>query len=351
MEKRQIESIQGLRGLTIIFIFLSHWGTMQICSMPDMWINRLYGGGEGGVSLFLIISGFVITLGHIDKEKKESGLVFWWNHIKKILPIHWVTLLVCICLWGVGDIRKLVCNFFLLQSLIPNNEFYFSYNMVTWYLSVTSVLYFLSPFFIKILKKIRKMPTGLILFLLCGLYFFEIFYSMFLWDNSIGMWQIYICPFFRAIDYFSGGILAILFLDRNDAIKKERNSLKFSTLEFCCLILMCITMWGFYRVNIIKYIVIFFWPMGMISVWIIAQGKGIFSNRLLERGIFNKIGDMSFEIFMWHHIVLRILRNIKWVNINIWTNLIWAIVLTGILSVFSYVMLDFRKKRKRKEKI
>lgn len=60
---KKIQSLQGLRAVAFIFILISHCG-----------IN--FGGfGEWGVSVFFILSGFLMSYNYVGKIKILMGLL------------------------------------------------------------------------------------------------------------------------------------------------------------------------------------------------------------------------------------------------------------------------------------
>ena len=84
--KKRLESIQALRAIAFILVFLSH--------------TELTLTGPAGVSLFLMISGFCMTYTYLDKPDRVpeanlcSSLAFAKRKILKLYPLHLVTLLM-----------------------------------------------------------------------------------------------------------------------------------------------------------------------------------------------------------------------------------------------------------------
>lgn len=86
-----IRSIQGLRGLSILLVFLSHWyaGANSLNLIPQHWLVSLslLNLGKYGVELFFMISGFVIVkslVGHGD------SISFFIDRFARIYPVFLV---------------------------------------------------------------------------------------------------------------------------------------------------------------------------------------------------------------------------------------------------------------------
>ena len=132
------ESLQALRGLAFAGIFLGHF--------------YYFGWTPVSVSVFFVLSGFLLTIRNKDGNEKSgfkdtvSGA---WNRIRKLYPLHLVLMVICIPLTiyraGYFDpmdiLIKVVCNVFLIQSLVPNSDIAASLNGVSWYLSTILILY------------------------------------------------------------------------------------------------------------------------------------------------------------------------------------------------------------------
>lgn len=170
MEKRII-GLQGLRAVAFIAIFISHTSVGNFTQF-----------GDWGVSIFLILSGFVMALSYLNREESisltpRSVIGFAWNKIKKLYSLHIVMMLSCIliALYDVFiihtiTIKKLIIDVFLhtflLQIWIPNSQYYVTLNVVSWHLCVCVLLYLVFPFVLKFFDGMIK-NMMLIMPLLC----------------------------------------------------------------------------------------------------------------------------------------------------------------------------------------
>ena len=196
-EKGFIKSIQGLRGYAIIFVFLSHCNQSFSCF------------GALGVSIFIMLSGYLSMRKYSVKDSLELFRLLK-KRLKKFYPLHLITLLLAIPFtWGDllgAEAAKhwavLALNALLLQSWIPIRNVYFSYNAVSWYLSITIFFTLITPLMIKFIQRLK----GITLYILFGTGIL----SQFIWcrlciDSSYAHWLIYICPVTRSLEFFMGG--------------------------------------------------------------------------------------------------------------------------------------------------
>ena len=81
IKNERINSIQGLRAIAFLAIFISHTG-----------IGSLGALGAWGVSVFFVLSGFLMMYNYYNKESiPKFGFRFAWNKIKKLYSLHVIT--------------------------------------------------------------------------------------------------------------------------------------------------------------------------------------------------------------------------------------------------------------------
>lgn len=95
MAKFYIKSLDGLRGLAVILVFLFHFGRLSFISLG-------FEAGWIGVQLFFVLSGYLIT--RILLEQKEVGLStylkkFYWRRGLRIFPLYFGYLVILTALF------------------------------------------------------------------------------------------------------------------------------------------------------------------------------------------------------------------------------------------------------------
>lgn len=136
--KNKIQSFQLIRAVAITLIFLSHCENLM--RIND--INCLKYLGGAGVSIFIALSGF-LTAKKYDDLDNSSAIVLYKRRWKQFYKNHYFTFVLSVPL-TIGVLKRsifqwlvqLVANLSLTQSLIPISSVYFSFNAVSWYLSL-----------------------------------------------------------------------------------------------------------------------------------------------------------------------------------------------------------------------
>jgi peptidoglycan/LPS O-acetylase OafA/YrhL len=112
----RIKTLDGLRGLSIILVFLNHLGF------------GLFEGGYVGVDVFFVISGFVITRSIRNHYGDPDFLsAFYERRIRRLLPSLITTILVC---YGISQLffdasDRLTINSSILPSALGFSNLFF----------------------------------------------------------------------------------------------------------------------------------------------------------------------------------------------------------------------------------
>lgn len=203
--RKKNKAFQGLRGYAIILIFLSHFNFMNNAKGVNIttWLGGL------GVELFILLSGFLLIENHGNGNIEIKK--YFVHKIKKFYPLHIVTLAIAIPFsikallsLDIKTIASLISNALLVQTWVPASNFYFGFNAVSWYLSITVFFIVVSRLVVKFWNKISLKMTIVVIgcifiiqLLVCGL----------TKSLIISHWIIYVAPFVRLLDFIIGGEL------------------------------------------------------------------------------------------------------------------------------------------------
>ena len=150
--------IDGLRGLAIIFIVLSHFNQLNFVS--------------GGVNIFFVISGYLIT--HILLSQKINPVVFYQTRFKKLYPdLFLISLITFLLFLLLGDFHQwslilrsfiastlIIYNFFLIKiGIIYGQEEYINPFLHFWAMCVIVQFYLVFPFILKFIFFFKKKFT------------------------------------------------------------------------------------------------------------------------------------------------------------------------------------------------
>ena len=168
---KYIPALDGLRGYAVLLVLAQHW------LGNDHFLNK-FNNGVIGVTLFYVLSGFLIT-GILLKNKKESSEIglkaqlknFWTRRILRIFPIYYLILLLLI-IFGFQDIRN---QFVYFSTYTQNILFYssdqnFGYLIHFWSLAIEEQFYLIWPVLI-LLVRFERIPLLIALTIASGIFF------------------------------------------------------------------------------------------------------------------------------------------------------------------------------------
>lgn len=318
------------RAVFILLIFLYHAGVLPI-------------GGTFGVSAFFILSGYCTMLRYRNRvcQQDFNYSTYLKKRLVKYYPLHWLLLLVVL----VPDLfsgftlsnngLQLAANFFLVQSLIPIKEFFFSFNAVSWYLSDTVFFVALAP---AVLLLFNKNKWGGVFLLLALSLLTTILFCLL--PEKYTHPIVYINPVVRTADFVFGVWLAYSY----ETIEKMR--IVSWVKEWCNKLpilyplIVLVILYGFILLyNIIwelAFLGIIYW-LPCTVILILCSICSLKKIRLVQ-----SFGSISFEFFMVHQLCMNALTKmqnaglftINSQNIRVLLDFVAATVLAYLLHRF-----------------
>ena len=294
-----VKALQALRGLAFVGIFLGHF--------------YYFGWTPISVSVFFVLSGFLLTIKedrHYEDYTLKDAAHEALMRVMKLYPLHLVLTVICIPLAIVREdvfscldlIIKLVCNVFLVQSLVPSADIAASLNGVAWYLSTILVLYMLFPFIYRIFYRIKN-ADKLRIMLLCTIFLQTVMvfitYRTF-HDENLLVYLNHCFPIYRLFDMLAGIQLALLL-----TVKEERNvdfSPKFYLIFEILILLSCadlVFLWTTGETNIFYTHAPVTTLVAVLLTFVFSKKKGILT-KLLTNKVIVFLGDRSGSAFLIH---------------------------------------------------
>jgi peptidoglycan/LPS O-acetylase OafA/YrhL len=88
--------LDGLRGLAILMVLLTHYGaSLNRASLPQHIVRSIFDFGWTGVDLFFVLSGFLITGILLQSKEAENYFsAFYARRVLRIFPLYYFSLLV-----------------------------------------------------------------------------------------------------------------------------------------------------------------------------------------------------------------------------------------------------------------
>ena len=330
-----LNGLNGLRAIAAISVLFAHT-TMD--GISDFGIPHIQLPLAGyGVTLFFVISGFLITyLLLLEREKNGINIRnFYVRRILRIWPIYYLFIIICFVASTFFPVFNSVFTSGIswYVFMLPNIPFIFSTGILIlvhyWSIGVEEQFYLFWPWFVKYSLK-RLLIYTIILF-------FVLFFV------KSGMWIIYgknnlvyrILGVNRFHCMLIGAFGAILFYAKNVIYLQLLQNKYLQIISWLIFILV-----GIDLIQIPAPISSEFF--GLISlVLVIGQVSNESKIINLELPLFNFLGKISYGIYVFHPIVIFLLSFlIKNININIYLKygLVYSSVfsITIILAFFSY---------------
>lgn len=163
-----LDSLTILRGPAALLVFFYH------IVHNTHWANRIPAASVGyvGVALFFVLSGFVLTWSY---KPNDGYKKFYVRRFARVYPLHFFFFLVALGLLflthGLPSVAAIIANLFLLQAWVPNWDYIFSVNGVSWSLSCEMFFYACTPLILNYLNRVPARVRYTILigwFILCA---------------------------------------------------------------------------------------------------------------------------------------------------------------------------------------
>lgn len=325
-----INSLTSLRGIFILFIFFHH------C------LDLYDGGGTMAVAFFFVLGGFAMTLGY--EKRVRCGELCYKDYIVrrcvKFYPLHWLCLLAVLpfALWSFNWklIPVFLINAVLLQTWIPIRGIYFSYNSVSWYLANTIFFAALFPFVFRWISRASPKGKGIIAVFMGIVYILVA--SLIPEDKYHAV--LYISPYMRLMDFVLGIYLAIGYLKIKEITLIKRN-ITLCQVITGSLIAILVVESCLLPDDARLFAPVYWIPISALILIASLTEKKWGGQILLCHKYLQKLGELSFIIFMIHQIILRY-TTIIFEKILHFENDIIYIVFTLAMTLIASVIIDKR---------
>ncbi|MFK8296941.1 acyltransferase family protein [Capnocytophaga cynodegmi] len=335
--------IDGLRALAVLSVILFH--------INHSWLPN----GFLGVDMFFVISGFLITSILLkDMEvKKFSFSEFYNRRIKRILPVFFVVLTAGVLATHIlfvpqdRDVifKSVIASVMFLANIyfsrqgdyfdVSSNEKPFLH---IWSLSLEEQFYFVFPVFLLILfqfsltKRYKlQIILGAVVFL-----FLTSFYDL----SNFGLnLDNYYLPHARGFELLIGSALAIFTKQYPNRIPQKWTAFASTSAIFSLIVLLFVG-------DIFPNSILFLLTCLSVSLLIFSNQNSNFVSKFFSLSWVVWIGKISYSLYLWHWVILALMRYYLCTSIlptNYW---IIAVLLTFLFSIITYYGIEqpFRKK-------
>lgn len=359
-EKKFRPELEGVRAVAALLVAIYH-----------IWVGSV----SGGVDVFFIVSGYLITLSLLSRIEREGRINFTENLLglaKRLFPVAFTVLffstLLSVLVMPLAYWRQIIAELFssalyfqnwqlansAVDYLAQNNEA--SPFQHFWALSIQGQFYVTWPIIITfvyfIAKKILKTPirkTMLTVFIL--IFITSISYSVYI--TAVNQPWAYFDTFARAWEFSLGGILALLipYLSFKKSVSLVISWLGLAIISFTGLLLPVSTVFPGYAALLPT--------TGVILVIIAAENGSRFgAQKLLGSKLFQYFGSISYGFYLWHWpLLIFYFAYFQTEKVSLLVGII-ILLLTFILSIISIKFvetpirqIDIKKSRKQLVKV
>ncbi|WP_295032343.1 acyltransferase [uncultured Microbacterium sp.] len=219
--RARIDPLTGIRGFAAGWVVLLH--VHLLFALPALPVlDRLIDGGNLGVDLFFMLSGFVISYTYLDRLRapREPGAVrtYLWLRVARVYPVHLVMLLVVAVLVAAMTAAgspptngrqfsglSFVMNVLMLQAVPPA----LAWNDPAWSISTEFAAYLAFPLLVPLLVRLRRRAVLALIGVLLGAGMVALW--LILWHGeSWAFWSGYALMWTRIVVCFPIGCLLYL---------------------------------------------------------------------------------------------------------------------------------------------
>lgn len=341
MKLKYYHNLDGLRAIAAFGVLIAH--CLKVDELPGQrWLYPLVQQGNSGVSLFFVLSGFVITRILLSSTDSPRYFInFYGRRTLRIFPLYYLALCCYLFLpWLLNWVDHLPrfseawYHFAYLQNFARTFEWKFSGPGHYWSLAVEEHFYLIWPAIVYLLRGNRSwkliVASIALIMLATGLR-----WIMFRQGLEINVFT------FTRMDQLSlGCILAIC--ERNGWFDQLPGR---ETTFFAIILIGLISVAGCSQLsplsmNVFKHLAYGTMFFGLLGYVICASSDNCF-NRLLNSRVFQFLGKISYGLYVWHVLIFHVfLHHVA--SINPIIDFILISIATIGISTASWVFFEKR---------
>ncbi|MEV0522239.1 acyltransferase [Streptomyces sp. NPDC050439] len=315
--RQYLVSVDHLRAYAAVLVLLCH-GTHMISPFLRQTPNGdahgwLYSEnplatlvleGHSGVALFMVLSGFIFTIGTLGKDVHYGR--FLGNRVLRIFPLY-----IALIVLGIGAHKQGASLLAVVQSLVglgnlPGSLSLGAVSSMWWAIAVELQFYLLFPLFSRLLTK--RGPAALLKLLAAVAVIRGL-----VWASATGGISVNSMLYYSLagrIDQFLLGMVAAWFFVHH----RERFQGMWKVGTATALVMGAI--WAFNQTHAFheRYATRLLWVDVEGVLWalvVLTYVATISSTGIVSRGI-AKVGEMSFSVYLLHYMVVTAIISRRW---------------------------------------
>ena len=332
MQRPPLHALTSLRFFAAGGVVLFHMGGL----MPFGYVFGL----ANGVSLFFVLSGFILTYNY--PVLRDNIGRFYLARFARLWPVHIFTLgLVMVLIpdlgtWAASErgMMYLLGNILLLQSWVPTGGSVFSFNGVSWSISTEIFFYAVFPIALLFQRIYLLAVTTFAASLAIVTYIYIMGAPLGVTPPGSWTWHHVLLHFppMRLFEFLAGMAAARIFVNRGKFVRDT------TWLECAAIaaalgsVAMMSHITGVYGIwlsqtgSFLAFAVL---------IYVLAAGNGLIC-RALGHPILVRLGEISFATYMVHHMLIRHATQSK--MLETWNTAAAAITLLLTIYLASYAI-------------
>lgn len=335
------KSLDGLRGIAVLFVLLSHSSNMNMHLMPFI---RFEHTGKAGVYLFFLLSAFLLDKQiYVKFKERKADKKYWYNYtLKRIIRIYPAYIIAIFSYWVLDAFlsKFSIEGFFESPMAVFNHLILVEGQGHFWSIPTEMKYYLLSPVIMFILYSVfrfdRRKSSIFILLLVLIATLCEFYYGL-PYMSAFRYFPIFLVGMWLAI--YSGELLSVVSLKLINILSLVSIFILVLTMPFYFNFL---TGAAFdYRASYLFLPYTLLWGVVLLGVL-----KGSIIKKVFELRFLRLIGVISFSVYLYHWPFLVLIRNLSFLPLVAKGSL--AVVLSLIVGALMYLLVDRTLQRNRK---
>lgn len=340
--------IDGLRALAILPVIFFHAGF------------KYFEFGYLGVDIFFVISGFLITAFILKDLKKEKFSIqnFYDRRARRILPGLMLVMIFSIpfalIFMQPDDLENFGQSLFATIFFSNNILLYltsgywdisseFKPLLHTWSLSIEEQYYFIFPFIMLLVWKLKSVRAIISIFILLASFSYYYFYTNFDLELEQNR-SAFLLLFARAWEIILGVIGALLYLGFSESSKTLRKITK----ELLCFIGFSFIFLSLFNNHLFQYEKIVLPLLASFGTFLILMfaSKNLLVTFFLRSKLLVGIGLISYSLYLWHQPLFAFFRISSYEEPNLfvmWVLIFLAVILALISNYFERLFKSPKK--------
>lgn len=340
MSKQIFPALTGVRALAAYMVFLHHYNPISEIDWPVL--HRFVGQFHIGVSIFFVLSGFLIAYRYMD-SKNFSFRKYMVNRVARVYPIYFIlTTITFLGTWYYQrqesfDWALYGMNISFLRGFFDDLKF--TGIAQGWSLTVEEMFYFSAPLFFLLLRK-SKYFLFILPILVLGLgfsmvYFFgnTLSFGFFASENFMLEYTF----LGRCMEFFIG--IAIVFVMKSSVENNSRNWFTYCGLVAACFFIYLMSILdndGAAAEKIPFYIVyLLLLPLlGIAPLFIGLIRENSFIQSVFSSRVAVLLGKSSYAFYLVHMGIFKFKLD------TITDNLLLIFIVLNVLAIGIYLFLE-----------